>query len=57
MILKMTREEEALLNEQMIEEEQEIIQSHQQLKRPKLRWIPLESNPDVSFVTSLLYIY
>jgi hypothetical protein len=53
----MTREEEALMNEQVIEEEQEIIQSHQQLKRPKLRWIPLESNPDVSFVTSLLYIY
>lgn len=45
----MTREKDALANRQMVEEEEEEIQAYQQLKPPKHRWLPLESNPDVSF--------
>lgn len=45
----MTREKDALMKRQMVEEEEEEIQAYQQLKPPKHRWLPLESNPDVSF--------
>lgn len=36
--------EEAMMEEQDINDEQ-------QVKQPKLRWLPLESNPDVSNTT------
>lgn len=45
----MTQEEEskATMNKSTVHEEEQVIQAHQQLEKPKLRWIPLESNPDV----------
>lgn len=41
----MTKEEVMMQEEQDINEEQ-------QVKQPKLRWLPLESNPDVSSNTT-----
>lgn len=43
-----TEKEKAEMNEFMAQEEQEVIEARQQIKKPKLKWIPLESNPDVS---------
>jgi hypothetical protein len=49
-------EEERVIAVEEEEEDEECCEEQQELKKPRIQWIPLESNPDVSpFFLLLLF--